>query len=127
MLHMGRKRSFDESEVVARCADTFLVTGYEGTSVDDLMKASGLQRGSLYQAFGSKRGLFLEALRGHADPGTERGLDLLLVALLELAPRDQSVRELCAARLSFDAAQLLGARLLERAGITDTLTEGKSV
>lgn len=124
---MGRKRTFDEAEVVARCAEAFLVTGYEGTSVDDLMTASGLQRGSLYQAFGSKRGLFVEALRRHADPGTRSGLDLLLVALLELAPRDEAVRELCAARLGADAPRLLGSRLLERAGIgRASLSEGNT-
>ncbi|WP_454477012.1 TetR/AcrR family transcriptional regulator [Agromyces soli] len=122
---MGRKRSFDEAEVVARCAGAFVSTGYEGTSIDDLMTASGLQRGSLYQAFGSKRGLFLEALRRLGDPSTTIGLDLLLVALLELAPRDETVREVCATRLTGDTPPLLGARLLDRAGIsTHARSEG---
>ena len=118
---MGRNRSFDEAEVVSKCAAVFLRTGYEGTSIDDLVTATGLHRGSLYKAFGSKRGLFLAALHQLAtlEPSTPNGIDLLLVALLELAPRDAEICEVIAgilARFSFqDNAATLGARLLERA------------
>lgn len=121
---MGRTRSFDETTTVRRAAAAFLDTGFEGTSVDDLVKATGLHRGSLYQAFGSKRGIFLTALRqvldqdGAAAPDT---LDLLLVAALELSPHDAEVRSLIAgALLSYpDPARTLGNRLLERAQLTE--------
>lgn len=120
---MGRSRGFDEREVIAQCAESFLLTGYEGTSIDDLVHATGLHRGSLYKAFGSKRGLFLATLRQLETngAGTASTIDLLLVALLELAPRDAEVRNVAAGALaSFidqDAATALGARLLERAHI----------
>ena len=131
---MGRTRSFVESEVVAAARRAFLATGYEGTSVDDLVTATGLHRGSLYGAFGSKRGLFVAALRqalgdatqhctgphcpgphcpGPHCPGPhctgpaaggraldDETLDLVLVALLELAPRDAEVRSLVAGCLA---------------------------
>ncbi len=42
----------------------FWAKGYEGTSVSDLLKAMGINRGSLYDTFGDKRSLFLEAV-GH--------------------------------------------------------------
>ena len=86
---MGRNRSFDEADVVRRAAACFLRSGYEGTSVEELTSATGLHRGSLYQAFGSKRGLFLAGLRGALAerPGEEATTDLVLVSLLELAPR----------------------------------------
>jgi TetR/AcrR family transcriptional repressor of nem operon len=125
---MGRTRTFDESDVIAACTDAFLRTGYEGTSVDDLVGASGLHRGSLYAAFGSKRGIFLAALR-QASPGDrDRTIDLLLVALLELAPRDPEVRALGDGILdslsvespSLGTAELLGARLLARAHPSDS-------
>ncbi|MGW3150432.1 TetR/AcrR family transcriptional regulator [Streptomyces sp. NPDC001177] len=45
----------------------FAERGYEGTSVDDLVRALGVHRGSLYKVFGSKRGLYLAALRRHLD------------------------------------------------------------
>ncbi|HEV2066553.1 MAG TPA: TetR/AcrR family transcriptional regulator, partial [Thermomicrobiales bacterium] len=59
---MGRTRSFNQANVVTIAARTFLHTGYEGTSIDDLVTATGVHRGSLYKAFGSKRGLFLLTL-----------------------------------------------------------------
>ena len=60
---MGRQRTFDEAEVIVQSASVFLRQGYEGTSIDDLLAATGLHRGSLYKAFASKRGLFLAALQ----------------------------------------------------------------
>jgi AcrR family transcriptional regulator len=59
---MNRPREFDEAEIVARAMGVFWRKGFESTSVADLEDATGLQRGSLYGAFGNKHGLFLEAL-----------------------------------------------------------------
>jgi AcrR family transcriptional regulator len=122
---MGRQRTFDEAEVIAQSASVFLRQGYEGTSIDDLLAATGLHRGSLYKAFASKRGLFLAALQrtlpnlASGGDAHDDALDLLLVALLELAPRDPEVLALAAAALAHlshdQAADLLGQRLLARA------------
>ncbi|WEV64696.1 helix-turn-helix domain-containing protein [Bifidobacterium sp. ESL0732] len=60
---MARPRSFDEHKVLERCREVFCVHGYDATSIDDLVVATGLKRGSLYQAFGSKRGVFLKVLQ----------------------------------------------------------------
>ncbi len=117
---MGRKRSFDEGAVLAAAGRAFLTAGFEGTSIDELVRATGLLRGSLYQAFGSKRGLFLAVLRqGEPAPAGDADLDLLLIATLELAPRDDEVRDLVRERLggTGDPAHLLGHRLLARAGL----------
>ena len=109
--------------MVERAARRFLVTGYEATSVDDLVAATGLHRGSLYQAFGSKRGLFLAALERLSRSGTVTtdSVDLLLVALLELAPVDVAVRDVTRRILTTmpagEVALILGSRLLTRAGI----------
>ena len=118
---MGRNRTFIEADIVAQCAEIFRSTGYEGTSIDDLVQATGLHRGSLYKAFGSKRGLFVLALRQSAGPAvpTDDSTDLLLVALMELAPRDPEIRSIAFDILSGVASrhtpQSLGERLLERA------------
>lgn len=45
----------------------FRRTGYAGTSVDDIAKAGGLGRGSLYAAFGDKSTLYLETLSAYCD------------------------------------------------------------
>jgi AcrR family transcriptional regulator len=121
---MGRQRGFDEGEVLDRVADTFLRAGYEGTSIEELVGATGLHRGSLYQAFGSKRGLFVGCLRRQVSdhPESEDTMDLVLVALLELAPRDDEVRSLLDEHLSGRriTATDLGRRLLTRALMNET-------
>ena len=130
---MGRKRSFDDDEVLARAREAFLEHGYEGTSIDALVKATGLLRGSLYAAFGSKRGMFVAALRDATDSESRDSgvLNLVLVALMELSDHDLEVRGLVRdylAKLSssgsddtnavaFDIATLLGETLLQRAHI----------
>lgn len=127
---MGRNRSFDEESVLAAAAAAFVATGYEGTSVDDLVAATGLFRGSLYKAFGSKRGLFLTALRGAAErPRLVDGdVDLLLVALLDVAPTDATVREVCRVMLprlpGRNPARALGVRLIDRSGLGPDPTGG---
>jgi TetR/AcrR family transcriptional repressor of nem operon len=64
---MGRPRGFDEEEVVRAAVALFARHSYDGTSVDDLVTHLGVHRGSLYKTFGSKRGLYLRALRRHID------------------------------------------------------------
>ena len=58
----GRPRKFDEAEVLALARDAFWDNGYAATSVDDLAAATGLNRPSLYAAFGDKHALYLRAL-----------------------------------------------------------------
>jgi TetR/AcrR family transcriptional regulator, transcriptional repressor for nem operon len=121
---MGRQRSYDEGDVLDRSAATFLRAGYEGTSIEELVGATGLHRGSLYQAFGSKRGLFVSCRRRQVSehPASEDTTDLVLVALLELAPRDEEVRGLLREHLSRRGvtATHLGRRLLTRALLNET-------
>lgn len=115
---------FKAADVIAIAANIFLRTGYEGTSIDDLVEATGVHRGSLYKAFGSKRGLFLLALDqvlAATDSASDvAAIDLALVALLELAPRDADVRTRVAtyvSTLAGDPAHVLGTRLLSRAAV----------
>lgn len=61
---MGRPRAFSESDVVASASAVFARRGFAATSVDDLVRATGVGRASLYGAFGSKDGLFQRCLSG---------------------------------------------------------------
>lgn len=130
---MGRKRNFNDDEILARAGEVFLEHGYEGTSIDALVKATGLLRGSLYGAFGSKRGMFVAALRDATDSESRDSgvLDLVLVALMELSDHDLEVRGLVrdylvklsrsrsrhANAASVDVVKLLGETLLQRAHV----------
>lgn len=58
----GRPRTYDPQAAIERARDAFWRTGYAGTSLDELAAATGMNRPSLYAAFGDKRALYLEAL-----------------------------------------------------------------
>jgi TetR/AcrR family transcriptional regulator, transcriptional repressor for nem operon len=59
---MGRERNFSAEEVIHQAADVFSVHGYHGTSVNMLADATGLGKQSLYNSFGDKQALYLQAV-----------------------------------------------------------------
>jgi AcrR family transcriptional regulator len=63
----GRPRSFDTEATLAQATLTFWQRGYAATSMDDLSGATGLNRPSLYGAFGDKHALYLQALRLYTE------------------------------------------------------------
>src|SRR2546425_1580700 len=64
---MGRPRAFDVDKALERALRMFWHKGYEGASLSDLTKAMGINRPSLYAAFGNKEARFRPALDRHAD------------------------------------------------------------
>lgn len=66
-------KQFDHDTVVDRAMMLFWRRGYGGTSIQDLESATRLRRGSLYNAFGDKQGLFVAALKRYESTvGHER-------------------------------------------------------
>jgi AcrR family transcriptional regulator len=64
---MARPRSFDPEEALDLARDVFWQKGFQGASLDDITAATGLNKPSLYAAFGDKHALFLKVLdRYHA-------------------------------------------------------------
>jgi TetR/AcrR family transcriptional repressor of nem operon len=66
-VRRGRPRGFDVLEVVEAAKELFWENGYEGSTLADLERATGLNRSSLYQAFGTKEALFVAALDSYID------------------------------------------------------------
>lgn len=58
----GRPRTFDPDEALDKARAVFWNQGYAATSLDDIAAATGLNRPSLYAAFGDKHALYLAAL-----------------------------------------------------------------
>lgn len=58
---MPWEKSFDTDEALDRAIGVFWAKGYEVTSMSDLIEATGINKGSLYNAFGSKKALFVQA------------------------------------------------------------------
>jgi AcrR family transcriptional regulator len=61
----GRPRAYDPQEALRRATDAFWAAGYSATSLDEISAATGMNRPSLYAAFGDKHALYLEALAGY--------------------------------------------------------------
>src|SRR5438552_7943531 len=63
----GRPRSFDLDKALDAALQVFWRKGYEGASLSDLTQAMGINRPSLYAAFGNKEQLFRKALDRYAE------------------------------------------------------------
>jgi AcrR family transcriptional regulator len=93
----GRPRGFDEGKVLDEAMKVFWKQGFGGASYGDLTEATGLNKPSLYAAFGDKEALFTQALRCYetehlkplreaflAEPDFRKGLRDLLNGYLSL-------------------------------------------
>src|SRR5689334_12587104 len=63
----GRPRAYDPDAAMRSARDTFWRGGYAGTSLEDLAAGMGMNRPSIYAAFGDKRSLYLRAVSDYAD------------------------------------------------------------
>lgn len=74
---MARPKAFNEEEVIDKAVEVFWAKGYEATSMQDLINAMGIQRGSLYATFGSKQQLFLKSLKRYGVVVVKKLLEIL--------------------------------------------------
>jgi len=77
---MPWKKSFDEQVAIEKAMRVFWDKGYEATSIFDLVESTGINRGSLYNSFGSKRQFFTQSLLKY-DVETRRAFLAELEAL----------------------------------------------
>src|SRR5450830_1442561 len=94
-MAMGRPRGFNADEILDKVVNVFWQHGYEGTSMATLMAATGLNKPSLYAAFGSKEELFRSALDRYwqrqgeftgkllDEPNARAGVERMLLALVD--------------------------------------------
>src|ERR1700726_3852467 len=94
---MAGVKQFDRDDVLDRAMAAFWARGYEATSIDDLVEATGIGRGSLYGTFGDKRQLFLAALDHYwntvgmemfaelSDPDARHAIERMFDALIRRA------------------------------------------
>jgi AcrR family transcriptional regulator len=73
----GRPRAYDPDRALASAAEIFWKNGYTGTSLDDLAAATGMNRPSLYAAFGDKRDLYLKTLERYRNQSRDMAKQLL--------------------------------------------------
>jgi AcrR family transcriptional regulator len=59
----GRPRAYDPDAALAQAMEAFWKSGYAATTLDDLSAATGMNRPSLYAAFGDKQDIYIKAYR----------------------------------------------------------------
>ena len=85
---MARPREFDEVTALEAAIECFWQRGYEATSVRDLADKMGISAPSLYNAYGDKHALFVQALERYLDHSTRARIKRLEDSL----PPKQAVR-----------------------------------
>jgi AcrR family transcriptional regulator len=106
--HRGRPRGFDEEAVLDALMELFAEKGFEAASLADIVEVAGLNKSSLYNAFGSKEELFERALRRYISQrqqllemaaSGEGGIDdvLAFIDLAQMEAMSESGRRGCLA------------------------------
>ena len=98
---MARQKEFEKEEVLEKAMDTFWRFGFEGTSMQSLVKNMGINRSSLYETFGDKRSLFEAAIthyektrmQGMVDCLQEMGASKSAIAKVFESLIDQSISD----------------------------------
>jgi AcrR family transcriptional regulator len=81
----GRPRSYEPDVALGKALDLFRKKGFAATSLDDLSAATGMNRPSLYGAFGDKRELYIKSYQRYRDEAGER--------MVEIFRQEMPVRE----------------------------------
>lgn len=71
---MPKVKQFNKTRVLEAASAIFHQKGYNGTSIDEILKATGLSRSSLYDSFGDKHNLYLQSLefyKSNSDQGLQ--------------------------------------------------------
>jgi AcrR family transcriptional regulator len=113
MTVIGRPREFERQAALEAAMLLFWRKGFAATSMNDLCEAMGIRSPSLYAAFGSKEGLYLEAIdhyvrtvgppiwdRLAAAPTARAGVESMLLAATESLPKSRATPAGCMAALA---------------------------
>lgn len=114
---MGRTRTFLIDQVCEVVRDLVLTRGYDAVGIDDIVKATGIGRGSLYQAFGSKALLVARTVTDateRRDPHRAEFVALLMASSAATDPDVRTALQACLATIDEPIGPTLGNALLTR-------------
>ena len=117
---MARPREFDRDAAVERAMSVFWQKGYAATSTDDLLRAMNIGRQSMYDTFGDKRSLYLEALERYQRESVAENIGRLRSAASPLAGIEAFVIGIIASDKSVRERGCMGVGSICEFGNTDT-------
>ena len=138
----GRPRAFDPDAALDAALDVFWRKGYEGASMPDLTEAMGINRPSLYAAFGNKEALFRKVLDRYASgpaayvqaalqaPTARACFERLLAGAVEALTNPKTPRGCLAVQGALacgDAAESVRKELCARRGQAESLLRDRFV
>jgi AcrR family transcriptional regulator len=91
---MARPKEFDRDVALNRAIEVFRDAGFEGSSTDDLLRRMRISRQSLYDTFGDKRALYLEALRHYLADRVATQIRILSTEASPLRGLEAAMKEL---------------------------------
>jgi len=112
---MPKEILFDEQAALQRATELFWTKGYNGTSIDELTKATGLSRSSIYNTFGGKHALFMRSLRFYLDDQQRQ--------LQDLGAKVKNVAERFRVMFGFATEEILSDRMRKGCLMVNTTTE----
>src|ERR1051325_11856562 len=74
---MGRHKEFDREQALHRAMEVFWSRGFEAASIEHLVEHMGINRQSIYDTFGDKHSLFLQALDRYRETQSRRVFEIL--------------------------------------------------
>jgi AcrR family transcriptional regulator len=106
----GRKKSFDENTALNAAMDVFWQKGYVGASLTDLTTRMGINKPSMYSAFGNKEALFIKATQCYIETKMKPHIELLFEEGVALKQRLKS-HMMSIVSMQCDAEQAKGCYL----------------
>jgi TetR/AcrR family transcriptional repressor of nem operon len=117
---MARPREFDRDAAVQRAMSVFWRKGYAATSTDDLLRAMNIGRQSMYDTFGDKHRLYLEALERYQRESVAENIRRLRSTASPLAGVEALVIGIIASDKSTRERGCMGVGSICEFGNTDT-------
>ncbi len=116
---MARPRAFHRDQALQRAIEVFCAQGFAAATTDELLEAMGISRQSMYNTFGDKRQLYLEALRSYQAASINELIQRLNQAASPLAGLEEALLAFAARAEREGAAGCMGVNATCEFGRTD--------
>jgi TetR/AcrR family transcriptional regulator, transcriptional repressor for nem operon len=116
---MPRPKEFDRETALREAIQVFCDGGFEGTSTDDFLRGMGISRQSMYDTFGDKRALYLEALRHYITERVANQIRILSAAASALKGLEATLNAAAIAGTKEGSSGCMGLGAISEFGRSD--------